>query len=217
MSSDTAAAVTSITGIPQEAQNRLVLEANVTDVTAIVDIYLIDIEPTPPRAGKVAGQESQRWITPNGMTGEVGAVGSNGILISGGITTQFTGPQPGRARIRATKANPGILVSPTRYVRVAARSLCDPANINSTAKQFLPAVTNPTQVPCLNRAVTANGLRTGQYFAPTFEYIFPENVVAGDPIVPNDFWAMGFLINGEGGSGAPGDTLQAGGLTPTPW
>ncbi len=39
---------------------------------------------------------------------------------------------------------------------------------------------------------------TGQYMAPTFEYILPENVVPGDAIVPNNFWNLGFLVNGEG-------------------
>ena len=61
----------------------------------------------------------------------------------GGIETQFTGPQPGRARIRANKVpaiDPtvpcpltagtqgcAVTQSPTRYVRVVVRSLCAPA------------------------------------------------------------------------------------------
>jgi hypothetical protein len=52
-------------------------------------------------------------------------------------------------------------------------------------------------------------LNSGQYLAPTFNFILPENIVPGDPRVPNNFWAMGFLVNGEG----PG----TGGLTPRPW
>lgn len=61
----------------------------------------------------------------------------------GGIATQFVGPQPGRARIRAIKvpnidgttgacpAQAGattcaVTQSPTRYVRVTLRSLCAP-------------------------------------------------------------------------------------------
>jgi hypothetical protein len=65
--------------------------------------------------------------------------------------------------------------------------------------------------------VFANGQNTGQYLAPVFEYIFPENLVAGDPIVPNDFWNFGFLVNGEAGTGAQLDPAQKAGLTPTPY
>lgn len=64
--------------------------------------------------------------------------------------------------------------------------------------------------PCLESTPVANGLFAGQYAAPVFEYIFPENVSVGEPVVPYDFWHLGFLVNGEG-------TGNAGALTPTPW
>jgi len=198
------APATAINGAPQEAQNRLILEASVTDVTSVVDIYMIDFDPD-------TGAESHRWITPESMTGE-----ANGVFVGdtnpatqfhGGITTQFTGPQPGRARLRANKAPVGLLVSPTRNLRVVARTLCTPANVNDLVNG----------VPCLERMPAAKGtanpavdpLFTGQYLAPVFEYIFPENVVAGDPIVPNNLWDLGFLMNGEGPGTGP--------LIPTPW
>ncbi len=187
-------------GIPQEPQNRIFVVGNVTDVLSVVDIYLVDLDP-------VSGKESQRWITPASMTGGVGGIGSSGVYIDGGITTQRDGAQPGRVRLRATRANPGILVSPTRYLRLVARSLCDPVNINGNAP--LVGAKTPTSVPCLRRAPASNGLFSGQYLAPNFNFIFPENLVVGDPIVPNNFWALGFLVNGEG----PG----TGGLIPTPW
>jgi hypothetical protein len=180
---------TAINGLPQEAPNRLVLEASVTDVTSVVDIYLVDIDPA-------TGNETQRWITPESMTG---GVTPGTPPFGGGITTQLIGPQPGRARIQANKAPIGILVSPTRNVRVVARQLCTPDHVNSVT----------AGVPCLHSAPAANGLFTGQYMAPTFNYIFPENIVAGDAIVPADLWDLGFLMNGEG----PG----TGRLIPTPW
>lgn len=188
-------------GVPQEAADRLVAEASTTDIISIVDFYLMDADP-------VTGALSNRWITPVNMTGGVGATGSNGTFISGGITTQFVGPQPGRVRIRANKATPGILLSPTRYVRAVLRSLCDPANINGTALP-LGALPGAPPVDCLKRAKAANELYSGQYFAPVFEFIFPENVVAGDPIVANNFWALNFLVSGEGPGTGP--------LTPKPW
>jgi hypothetical protein len=178
---------TAINGAAQEAQDRIFLEASVTDVKSVVDIYLIDMDPN-------TGRETNRWITPESMTGE-----ANGAF-GGGITTQFTGPQSQRVRIRATKAPVGLLTSPTRNLRVVVRSLCDPANVNDAVNG----------VPCLQRKPAANGLFTGQYLAPVFEYIFPENTVVGDPIVPNNFWSLGFLINGEGPTGV-------GPLVPAPW
>ena len=105
-----------INGIPQEPQNRIFVVGSVTDVLSVVDIYLVDLDP-------VNGKESQRWITPASMTGGVGGVGSTGVYVDGGITTQRDGAQPGRVRLRATRANPGILVSPTRYIRFAIPSI----------------------------------------------------------------------------------------------
>ena len=107
-----------------------------------------------------------------------------------------------------------LLFSPTRYIRVAVRSLCDPANINGAADK-LPRTsdqTSPTgflQTACLNRAKSANGLNSGQYLAPVSSFLFPEALVPGDPTAPNDFWQFGFLVNGEG----PGN----GALIPRPW
>ena len=48
-------------------------------------------------------------------------------------------------------------------MRVAVRSLCDPANINSTAPLIGPdgkPVSPATNVSCLQRAPAANGLMT---------------------------------------------------------
>jgi hypothetical protein len=64
---------------------------------------------------------------------------------------------------------------------------------------------------CFTNAPTvANGLKAGQYTAPTFEYIFPENVRPGDLPVPNDLWHLPFIANGEG-------TGNTGALVPSPW
>jgi hypothetical protein len=45
---------------------------------------------------------------------------------------------------------------------------------------------------------TANDLLAGQYTAPVSEYIFPENHVMGDPIIPFNFQDMPFLTQGSG-------------------
>jgi hypothetical protein len=180
-------ALTAVNGAAQETQDRMFLEAETTDVQTPVDIYMMD---TDSQTGAV----KNRWITPFEMTGEIG----------GGITTQFTGAQPQRARIRATRAPDGLLSAPSRTVRVMARTLCQP----------LPQLDQSALDTCVSTAPTeANGLVAGQYFAPVFEYIFPENVKPGDPIVPNDLWHLPFLRNGEGAATAGG----VGPLEPSPW
>src|SRR3954467_7481400 len=183
---------TAVSGVAQEPQDRIFLEAETTDVKTPVDIYMQDVDAA-------TGALHNRWITPFEMTGE-NQLGNP----SGGITTQFTGAQPQRARLRATKAPAGLLSQPSRNIRVVARTLCEPQ------AQLDQALLDA----CLNNAPkVANGLVAGQYYAPTFEFIFPENVMAGDPIVPFDLWHLPFLRYGEGGQTPTG----VGPLQPTPW
>jgi hypothetical protein len=109
-----------------------------------------------------------------------------------------------RARIRATKAPTGLLSQPTRTVRVVQRTLCKPQQ----------QIDQPLLDACLNNApVVANGLVAGQYVAPIFEFIFPENVKPGDAIVPFDMWHLPFLRSGEGAATPTG----VGALEPAPW
>lgn len=44
----------------------------------------------------------------------------------------------------------------------------------------------------------ANGVITGQFLLPNFEFIFPENHAFGDPLVPFNFQDLGFLAQGSG-------------------
>jgi hypothetical protein len=107
-------------------------------------------------------------------------------------------------RLRATKAPLGLLSQPTRNIRVVQRTLCTP-------QQQLDQAALDT---CLADAPTyANGLVAGQYYAPTFDYLFPENTQPGDPVVPFDLWHLPFLRYGEGAQTDSG----VGPLEPTPW
>jgi hypothetical protein len=144
------------------------------------------------------------------MTGETNS--PNG----GGIGTQFTGPQPERARLRANKAPAGLLSNPTRTLRITDRYVCKPTDPVGQAFDGGSTTAQPTAVDtCLkNVPLVANGLQGGVYTAPVLNFVFPENIRGGDPIVPYDFWHLGFLRYGEGPNGI---TPAVGPLTPAPW
>ena len=204
---------TSINGFAVETQDRIFLESETTDVKTPVDIYMQDVNPA-------TGAVRNRWATPFEMTGEQnGPLQADGVTpIGGGITTQNTGPQPQRARLRATKAPVGLLSQPTRTIRVAVRSLCTPeAPVNDVAGN--PVLT--ALDTCLNKNdatnQVANGLAAGQYFAPTFEFIFPENVKQGDLLAPFDLWHLPFIVHGEGATTPSPIGPSVGALEPAPW
>jgi hypothetical protein len=196
---------TAVNGAAQETQDRLVLETETTDVKSPVDIYVPDVSPN-------TGAVRNRWVTPFEMTGE-----NQAGTPSGGITTQNTGPQPQRARLRATKSPAGLLSNPSRTLRVSNRTMCTPnAPVGNNPQSATAA--DPTQTAvdqCLNNLpLVANGLQGGMYTAPMFDFIFPENVQPGTPVVPNDLWHLGFLRYGEGNNPI---TPPVGPLSPTPW
>jgi hypothetical protein len=144
------------------------------------------------------------------MTGE-----SNGPF-GGGITTQNRGPQPERARLRANKAPIGLLSNPTRTIRVANRVTCKPIAASGHAFDGTSTTISLSAVDTCLKAVplNANGLQAGEYTAPMFNFLFPENVRASDPLIPNDLWHLGFLRYGEGPNPI---TPTVGPLQPTPW
>ena len=193
---------TAVNGAAQETADRIFLEAETTDVQTPVDIYYVDVD-------SVTGAAHSRWVSPYELTGEcnpaVLPMPANCYGISGGITTQFTGPSPERARVRTPKAPALLLSQPPRNVRVAVRSLCVP-QLNAAGTALDQAALDACFA---NAPLQANGLVAGQYAAPVFEYIFPENVRPGDLLVPLDFWHLPFLRNGEGPGTGP--------LLPTPW
>ncbi len=187
---------TALNGAAQETQDRIFLEAETTDVKTPVDIFLVDVD--------AAGNEHNRWVTPFEMTGECQTFTAVAPCygLTGGITTQNTGPQPQRARIRAAKSIPGMLSAPSRTIRVMARTLCNAAAVPRNALGLpadlgLDTGHSDSLDTCFNaKTPVANGLIAGQYLAPVGEYIFPENVKPGDPVVPYDLWHLPFLVTG---------------------
>ena len=203
-----------VTGVAQETTNRLHLEASTTDFRTPIDIYLID-----EAVGGVIPGILNRWVTPWEMTGECppanglpAANGGNAPLasacngVTGGISTSLTGPQAQRDRIRAVKSPLGLLSQPSRTMRVIQRSLCTPAAAVNGGPGLVDACLATASLPA---NLVANGLVAGQYLAPNFEFIFPENVKQGDIPVPYDIWHLPFLRFGETNGTPP--------LTPQPW
>jgi hypothetical protein len=86
----------------------------------------------------------------------------------------------GRARLRTTVGN---FLPATREMRAASRTFTRGGYVDTvlpTAKTF------------------ANGIVAGQYHAPNFEFIFPENLVAGGPQVALPLQEFPFLTSGSG-------------------
>lgn len=196
-------AATAVTGVAQETKDRLVVEISTTDVKSPVDVYLPDIDPK-------SGDVRNRWATPQAMTGE------SNDPVGGGITTQNLGPQPQRARLRANKSPAGLLSNPTRTLRVTNRVNCIPNSPSGHDFDGTSSTAAHTPVDdCLkNVPLNANGLQGGEYTAPMFNFLFPENIRIGDLVVPNDLWHLGFLRFGEGPNPI---TPAVGPLQPPPW
>lgn len=101
------------------------------------------------------------------------------------------GGKKGRARIRTTVGN---YLPASREMRAVSRSL--------TRGQPLESVLAGAQT-------YANGLVAGQYHAPNFTYIFPENLVSGSPQVPLPLQEFPFLVNGMGPYYGAGSNAKA--------
>jgi hypothetical protein len=117
--------------------------------------------------------------------------------------TQCAPPRYILNSLTSTSVIPATAVTTTPNVVLPAAARVPAIDTTATAAGVRTAAT------CTQSSPVANGLFAGVYSAPVFEYIFPENVSVGDPVVPFDFWDLGFLVNGEG----PG----TGQLTPRPW
>ena len=124
-----------------------------------------------------------------------------------GTQSPFSSPLLGRFRTPAN--NNGAFLPPTRNYRAVSRTMC--ANSSGPGS------------PCTldNRAgqqTVANGLTAGQYTLPNFEFIFAENLVFGQALVPNNFQDLPFLFCGSGPVDGPGSNSPVvGQLDPPPW
>jgi hypothetical protein len=113
------------------------------------------------------------------------------------------GAKKGRFRFRPAG---GAFLPPVSLVRV---------RLSGYAGYLSPSLTDPNGVPLATPTISANGLLWGQYNAPNFTFIFPENLGIGDPIVTYNFQDFAWLVNGTGPlSGSP--SSKVGQLSPWP-
>ena len=136
------------------------------------------------------------------------------------------GAVPGRWRFRPPLAGgrlgPGAFQSPTflpatREVKAAvlSASTFDAAGILIRGNPIAEVVLATADCPLVGQlGVLCTGLTANSYQAPIFEFLFPENVAIGTPIVPNNFDDMPFLANGSGPINGVGSPTQG---TLSPW
>ena len=155
-----------------EAVIRTRFEGMSTDPSRIVHLYGIDINPT-------TGATTDRdW----------GTIGVDPGPPNGAVKGRWRfrppclafGTVPTKPDKQCVGNSIGTFLPPTREMRAVVEGM-------------------QSQVAALNAndltKTAANGLFYGQYHAPIFEYIFPENV-PGSPIVENNFNTIDFLALG---------------------
>jgi hypothetical protein len=77
---------------------------------------------------------------------------------------------------------------------------------------FLPPTREVHAISITGTVPTTNGLSAGEYTAPNFQFILPENLGIGSPKIPGNFENMPFLVNGSGPRGG----AYVGQLSPWP-
>jgi hypothetical protein len=97
-----------------------------------------------------------------------------------------TGAKKGRFRFRPTG---GAFLPPVSLVRV---------RVSGYTGYLSPSIVDSNNQPLASPTIAANGLVYGQYNAPDFAFIFPENLGVGDPILTYNFQDFPWLVNGTG-------------------
>jgi hypothetical protein len=114
-------------------------------------------------------------------------------------------------RFRTPANNRGAFLPPTRNYRAVSRTACAE---NGFIAPCVLAGPDANGTPF----IAANGLVTGQFTLPNFEFIFPENTTLGQALVPNNLQDLPFLYCGWGPIDGPGSgSAVVGQLDPPPW
>ena len=115
-------------------------------------------------------------------------------------------------RFRSPANNGGIFLPPTRNYRAVSRTMC----AEQPTGPFTNCLLEGNGTTASN--TFANGLVAGQFTLPNFEFIFPENLIFGQALVPNNFQDLPFLFCGSGPLDGPGSgSAVVEQLDPAPW
>jgi hypothetical protein len=134
----------------------------------------------------------------------------SGVMSERLLGTQSPMSNAQLGRFRTATNTGGIFLPPTRNYRAVSRTLC--------ADQPTGAFTSCRVDNNAGSNTFANGLVAGQFSLPNFEFIFPENLIAGQALVPNNFQDLPFLYCGSGPLDGPGSSSPVvGQLDPAPW
>jgi hypothetical protein len=180
--------------VPQERQDRLRVEGVTTDPSRTIEVYTVDFD--------AARQQSVvRYIA--NVQPEAAVMGRFVLFVQ-----NANAPPP----LPALKNKIGTVVGASRQLMVriapaAATPTAAKANAKVKPVPIPPSQTlaDLTPVPSADRnspgfhpeLVVANGLVAKQYVAPIPSCIFPENTQEGDPLVPNNFECLNFLVKGS--------------------
>jgi len=162
-----------------EAVIRTRFEGTSTDTGRFVDLYGIDTDPN-------TGATTDRFY---------GSIGVDPGPPNGAVKGRWrfrppclaAGSVPTKPDKQCVMNTSGTFLPPTREMRAVIRG--------AFTAPITPA--SPT---------AANGIVYGQYHAPIFDYIFPENI-PGSPIVPDNFNTIPFLAQGGYTTGGNPSTL----------
>jgi len=137
--------------------------------------------------------------------------------ITGTVSERLLGTQSPTSnaqlgRFRTPTNTGGLFLPPTRNYRAVSRTLC----VDQPTGAFDTCRVETSGGAAAN--TFANGLVAGQFSLPNFDFIFPENLVAGQWLVPNNFQDLPFLFCGSGPlDGAGTNSPVVGQLDPAPW
>ena len=154
--------------LPDEAQDRFKVEGFTTDPTRSLAVYALDV---------------------NGTTGAQ--------LVRRLFVLDPKSPPAGRF-FKVQGKNSGILFGRDTLLRGNTREIMIrlgpivPDNTPMSSLTDAAIMMRPLDVP------GDTGVFPGRYVAPVDEYIFMENKLPGDRLVPNNFECLSFLVNGSG-------------------
>jgi hypothetical protein len=187
-----------LTPIAQETSTRIQLVAFTTDANAAL---LANTCLNPPDPG--LPQVALFGIHADPVTGvETEVAFPDGTTLANAATGDLCMDDANRGRVRWQLAKhpkppiPGLL-----------GNAAGPGNFY---REYVLKLTGPGR----GQVTAANGLISGQYRLPIFEFLFGEGTNFGEPWPPDNFNDFGFLVNGQGPTGPGGVVI--GPLIPFP-